>query len=129
MVHGVVRASLGGDYTNQERSMTCVCVNPTISPLQDAAIVDVIGPGEEDWNGCVSQFGALEPQVGVVGGGCMERFWLDYLYNYKVFYYSRAQSLLTTNSSNWGTSLWVTFGSSTTMSHNSSVTWPWLMTI
>ena len=26
MVHGVARASLGGDYTNQERPMTCVSV-------------------------------------------------------------------------------------------------------
>ena len=93
MVHGVARASLGGDYTNQERSMTCVCVYPTVSPLQDAAILAVIGPGEEDWHGCVGQFGALDRQVGVVGGGCMERFWLDYLDNY----YSTAQPLLTPN--------------------------------
>ena len=108
--------------------MTCVFVNPTIS-LQDAVILAVIGPGEEDWHGCVGQFGALDRQVGVVGGGCMERFWLDYLDNYKAFYYSRAQPLLTTNSSHWGTSLWVTFGSATPMSHNSTVTWPWLMAI
>ena len=72
MVHGVARASLGGDYTNQERLMTCVCVNPTISPLQDAVILAVMGPGEEDWYGCVVQFLAFDRQVGVVVGCCME---------------------------------------------------------
>ena len=56
MVHGVARASLGGDYTNQERPMTCVSVYPTVSPLQDPSIFAVIGPGEEGWHGCVGQF-------------------------------------------------------------------------
>ena len=56
MVHGVARASLGGDYTNQERPMTCVSVYPTVSPLQDPEILAVVGPGEEGWHWCVGQF-------------------------------------------------------------------------
>ena len=52
--------------------MTCVFVNPTISPYQDAVIYAVMGPGEEDWYGCVVQFVAFDRQVGVVVGCCME---------------------------------------------------------
>ena len=74
----------------------------------------VIGPGEESWLGCVGQFVALYFQGVGVGVDCMERFWLDYLDKYKA-YYSRTQSLLATNSSHWGTYLWVTFDSSTTI--------------
>ena len=48
------------------------------------------------------------------GGDCVVGYWLDYLNKYKA-YYSRTQSLLATNSSHWGTYLWVTFDSSTTI--------------
>ena len=60
------------------------------------------------WHGRVGQFNARE------GGDCVVGYWLDYLNKYKA-YYSRTQFLLATNSSHWGTYLWVTFDSSTTI--------------
>ena len=36
--------------------MCIVCVYPTVSQLQDPAILAVIGPGEEGWHGCIGQF-------------------------------------------------------------------------
>ena len=89
--------------------MCIVCVYPTVSQLQDPAILAVNGPGEEGWHGCFGQFIARGGSV-----DCVVGYWLDYLNKYKA-YYSRTQSLLATNSSHWGTYLWVTFDSSTTI--------------
>ena len=117
---GVTRASLGGDYTHQEMSMTSSY--PCLSPLHDSAILAVVRPGEGGLHGCVGQSGALDRLVGVVGGGCMGRFQTGYHDSY----FSRTQALPNTHSSYWGTSSWVTCGSATTISHSSSsVTWPW----
>ena len=120
---GLARVSLGGDYTNQERSMTSL--HHTISPLQDPAILAVVGPGKDGMHGCLGQSGALDRLVGVVGGDCMERLQPDSHGIYRP-YYSRTQALPTTPSSHWWTSPWVTCSSAPTISHStSSVTWPW----